>query len=64
MLPVPGVEEDAVLLLGLDDEADVEAGHGVQRVQADEAPLGDQLHSDQVLAPLAWREERWNIKYS
>lgn len=53
MLPVPGVEEDAVLLLGLDHEADVEAGHGVQRVQADEAPLGHQLHGDQVLATLA-----------
>ena len=53
MLPVPGVEEDAVLLLGLDHEADVEAGHGVQRVQADEAPLRHQLHGDQVLATLA-----------
>ena len=53
MLPVPGVEEDSVLLLGLDHEADVEAGHGVQRVQADEAPLGHKLHGDQVLTPLA-----------
>ena len=53
MLPVPGVEEDSVLLLGLDHEADVEACHGVQRVRADEAPLGDKLHGDQVLTPLA-----------
>ena len=53
MLPVPGVEEDAVLLLGLDDEAHVEAGHGVQRVQADEAFLGDELDCDQVLTPLS-----------
>ena len=57
MLPVPGVEEDSILLLGLDDEADIEAGHGVQRVQADEAPLGHKLHGDQVLTPLAWGGE-------
>ena len=53
MLPVPGVEEDTELLLGLDHEADVEAGHGVQRLQGDEALLGDKLDSDQILAPLA-----------
>ena len=53
VLPVPGVEEDTKLLLGLDDEADVEAGHGVQRLQGDEALLGDELDGDQVLAPLA-----------
>ena len=53
MLPVPGVEEDTKLFLGLDDEADVEAGHGVQRLQGDEALLGDELDGDQVLAPLA-----------
>ena len=39
MLPVPGVEEDAGLLLGLDHEAQVEAGHGVQGVQRDERLL-------------------------
>ena len=53
MLPVPGIEEDTELLLGLDHEADVEAGHGVQGLQGDEALLGDELDSDQVLAPLA-----------
>ena len=53
MLPSPSVEEDTELLLGLDDEADVEAGHGVQRLQGDEALLGDELDGDQVLAPLA-----------
>ena len=53
MLPVPRVEEDTELLLGLDNEADVEAGHGVQGLQGDEALLGDKLNSDQVLAPLA-----------
>ena len=53
MLSVPGVEEDTKLLLGLDHEADVEAGHGVQRLQGDEALLGDKLDSDQILAPLA-----------
>ena len=53
MLSVPGVEEDTELLLGLDHEADVEAGHGVQGLQGDEALLGDELDSDQVLAPLA-----------
>ena len=55
LLSVPGVEEDPELLLGLDHEADVEACHGVQRLQGDEALLGDKLNSDQVLAPLALR---------
>ena len=44
VLAVPCVEQDAVLLVGLDKEGEVEGGEGVERVHHDVGGGGHQLH--------------------
>ena len=54
MLALSGVEDHAVLLLGLDVEGQVDGGGGEEGVQLDVSRGGDQLDRDEVLASLPW----------
>ena len=54
MLALSGVEDHAVLLLGLDVEGQVDGGGGEEGVQLDVGRGGDQLDRDEVLASLPW----------
>ena len=57
MLPLAGVEEDAVLLVGLHGEAEVDRGGSVERLQLHVGRGVDQLDCRQVLTSLSWKHQ-------